>query len=215
MKKTLAIACLLAFSLTTRFATADVLIDTVGTPSNGSLVNATQYNAIAFSLTAAFANVDIDASLVSANAGQTGTAYLTTATGAGTTMADVIASNGFTFTQVGSVTTDLGYVNLFSGLNLAADDYFLIFTSDLNPAGSISLNPAATYATDPNASVGSMLFSSGANIDAGFAPASTFGASGLGNRFFRVNTSNIPEPSSFGILGLVGIALLRRRRGNA
>jgi hypothetical protein len=212
MKKILALSCFIAASILTRMVSADILIDTLGTPSNASSVSATQYNAIAFSLSAAFTDVSIDASLVSSLANQTGTAYLTTAIGAGTTAADLIASNGFTFTQVSSTTTQLGYVNLFSGLSLAADDYFLIFGAPLSGSGAISLNPAATYSTDPDVTVGSMLFSGGANLDLTFAPASTFGASGLGNRFLRVNGIAVPEPSALGILGFAGLALLRRRR---
>ena len=123
----------------------------------------------------------------------------------------MIASTVFPFTVVTDASTELGYVSLFSGLNLPADDYFLVFGEPISGTGGfISLSPAANYVTVPDASAGDMLFSAGTNVDPGFAPASTFSVSGLGNRYFRVTA--VPEPVCSALLGIGALAWLLRRR---
>jgi hypothetical protein len=192
-------------------ARADVLIDIAPPSSNASSVTLTQANAIGFSLAADYFDVLIEASLVSTTTGNTGTAFLTTAVGAGTTAGDVVASTTFNFAQVGNVSADVSFVQLFSGLSLSAGSYFLVFGPPLTGTGAISLNPSATYVTDPNATVDGMFFSAGSNLNPAFTPASTFVASGLGNRFFRVE-GVIPAPASVAMLGFGGLAMARRRR---
>ena len=192
-------------------ASADVLIDIVPPSSNASNITLTQANAIGFSLAADYVDVMIEASLVSASAGNTGTAYLTTAIGPGTTAGDVVASTTFEFAQVANLSFDVSFVELFDGLSLSAGSYFLVFGAPLSGDGSISLNPSASYALDPNASVDGMFFSGGANLDNSFVPGSTFASSGLGNRFFRVE-GVIPAPASVAMLGFGALAMGRRRR---
>jgi hypothetical protein len=157
--------------------------------------------------------VTVDASLVRSAAGPaTGTAFLTTAVGPAATPADVVASTVFTFAPVPNASTTLGYVNLFNDLVLPADDYFLVFGDPVtNGGGFISLRTGAPYTTHPNASVGSMLFSTGASRNPAFAPGSTFSSSALGTRFIRL-TGEIPEPSAVALLGIAAVGLLRRTR---
>lgn len=190
---------------------ADVLIDLPPPAGNGSAVSLTQYNAVGFSLATGYIDVSIDASLTSTLAGQTGTAYLTTSIGAGTTVGDVIASTQFDFAQVGNVSFDVSFVNLFDGLSLGAGDYFLVVGAPLSGEGFISLSSTASYILDPNASINGMFFASSANIDPAFAPGSTFASSGLGNRFIRVS-GVIPSPSTLGVVALGGLVAARRRR---
>ena len=204
-------AAALAFVSTA--ATAQVVIvDTlppVGT--NRSNVNTTQANAVPFTFTDAFDNVTVEASLTATdNSTLTGTAFLTTAIGPGTTVADVVATAPFTFASVAAF-TEVSYVTLFSGLDLPADDYFLIVAGD-GTGGGITLNPAATYTTDPDATVSTSQFAAGTNLDTTFIPASNFGNSGLGNRFIRLTSVPVPEPTSLGLLGMGGLVMLRRRR---
>ncbi|MEX0877204.1 MAG: PEP-CTERM sorting domain-containing protein [Phycisphaerales bacterium] len=189
---------------------ADVLIDIAPPSTNGSSISLTQANAIGFSLAADYFDVMIEASLVSTLAGNSGTAYLTTAIGAGTTAADVVASTNFDFAQVGNVSADVSFVGLFDGLSLGAGDYFLVFGAPLSGDGFISLS-SNPYMLDPNASVGDMFFSPAADLDPNFIPASTFTVSGLGNRYFRVE-GVIPAPASLGLLGFGALAMSRRRR---
>lgn len=206
-----AIAALLVL---TAGASADPVIDIVGSPSNASNVTSAQYNAVNFSFTMPFEDVSIDASLVtSLTSLQSGTAYLTDQVGAGTTAANVIASTSFDFVNVANASLDLGWINLFSGLNLDSGSYWLIFGAPITSGGgAISLSPAATYTLDSDAVVNGMFFAGGTNIDAGFTPASTFASSGLGNRFFRVSGTKIPAPAGVAVLGLAGLAAARRRR---
>lgn len=192
-------------------ASGGPLIAPVGNPSNASLVHSGQYNMVEFTLSDDYMNVDIDAALAAESA-TSGTAYLMTAFGAGTTAADEVASTNFDFTIVGDLNTELGWTDLFSGLSLSAGTYYLVMASDDASGGGIQLNPSATYATDPNASVGSMYYAAGSNIDAGYAPASVFGTSALGNRFFRVSGDIVPAPATAALLGVAGLVGVRRRR---
>lgn len=195
-------------------AIADDLIVPMGATNNRSNITASQYNAVSFTFNADFTDVAIEASLTSSDgsAGGGGTAYLTNQLGAGTTAANIIAQTDFTFATVGTF-TDISFVSLFSGLSLDAGTYFVMFGAPFNPStagGGITLGTAVTYTTDPDVTVGDMLFASSANIDAGFAPASTFSTSGLGNRVFRV--TGVPAPGSLALLGVAGLATTRRRR---
>jgi hypothetical protein len=107
---------LLAFGLVLGFlsaANADLIIDLPEPATNASVISATQYNAVSFSLTAGFSNVSIDASLTASTAGTTGTAFLTTVVGPAATPADVLASTQFQFAVAGG--TQVSFVNLFNG----------------------------------------------------------------------------------------------------
>lgn len=202
-----------ALLVLTAGAAADPIIDVMGNPTNASTVSATQYNAVNFSLTSDFNDVDIDASLVtSLTSLQSGTAYLTDQVGAGTTAANVIAQTSFDFVNVVNASTELGWVDLFSGIDLSAGSYWLIVGAPISGSGAISLSPAATYTVDSDASVDGMFFSAGTNVDGAFTPASTFVGSGLGNRFFRVSGTKVPAPAGAAVLGLAGLAASRRRR---
>ncbi len=179
---------------------AQFIIDTNVTGiTGGSSVTNTQYNAINFSLTSSFSNVAVEAALYTVNGAGNGFAYLTTQVGPGTNASHVVATGPAVF--VGG-----GYKTLFSGLDLGPGSYWIVLGST-GPDGAIQLSSTATYTTHPNASVGGMYFSA-SGIDAGFAPASTFTASGLGNRLFRVT----PAPSAAGLLAIAGLAAARRRR---
>jgi hypothetical protein len=176
------------------------IITSSGTPGTLSNITNTQYNAIEFILNDALDNAAIEAILTSGTLGRTGTAFLTTQIGFGTTVTDVIASANFTFATTNSV-----YVPLFSGLSLEADTYYLVFSTD-GDGGGIPFG--ATYTLDSIASVGSMFFSDSSNIDP-FAPASNWFESGLGNRYFNLtgDISAVSAPTTLALLGLSLVAL--------
>lgn len=211
MRNAFLTAPLVAAALMAGQAQADVLIDIAPPSSNASNVALTQANAIGFSLAAGYTDVMIEASLVSDTAGNSGTAWLTTAVGAGTTAGDVVATTTFDFAQVANVSGDVSFVELFSGLTLSAGSYFLVVGPPVTGSGAISLNPSASYVLDSNASIDGMFFSAGTNLNPAFTPSSTFLASGLGNRFFRVE-GVIPAPASVAMLGFGALAMGRRRR---
>lgn len=198
-----------AIAAATGMAHADQLIaPDSATATTGSVISSTQYNAVEFTLSANYINVDIDASLTAA-AGGSGTAYLTTAVGPGTTGADLVASTPFDFAVAPGI--EVGWVDLFSGLSLPADTYYLVWGAPFvpdNTSGSVEIGGG--YVLDPNASVGSMFFTTTARDEA-FPPASTWSASGLGNRFFRVS-GDVPAPSSaLALMAAAGMTSRRRR----
>ncbi len=174
-------------------ASAQPVIDTIGTPSGASGVASTFVSAVNFSFASAFSGVAIEASLVSVGA-STGTAYLTTQVGPGTDASHVIEQVVFDFTVVGDVNADLGYVALFSDLDLGPGSYWLVLGGpDTGGGGLISQSASATYATHADASVGGTYFSFSAAI-APFHPASTFSQSG-GNAFIKVTGPAIDCPA--------------------
>lgn len=204
-----ALAVILASALSVNAAP---IITPVGQANFRSLVFDSQFNVVSWTLTGSWTNVAIAASLTSSTAGRTGSAYLTNQIGPGTTIANQIATTGFTFAQVGNA-FDVSYVNLLSGLTLGPGTYYLVLASANTVSDSgISGGSGVTYSTAAGVSVGPMQLSN--IVNAGFPPASTgISTSTVGNRFFTVNGDPVPEPSTVFLFGggLLAFAALRLR----
>ncbi len=184
--------------------------DVSGVRSQGG--GAAIFDALAdgWSQTKTYVDVSISAELASSSVGTSGTAYLTTRIGAGTSPADQIASTSFVFPP--SFTQRLP---LFSGLTLASGTYFL--TVSVAPgsfAGWQYISPAdATFATDTGMSLQpppprrGLFFAPSADA---YPPASMFIIDEEKHPVFSVTA--VPEPSSIVLLVACGALSCGRRR---
>jgi hypothetical protein len=122
----------LALSASAQSANAELITSTTGPPPGGSFSAGAPMNsrAIATSwiLPEPFEHVSITADVGAAGEGVTGTAFLTTKVGAGTTAADQVAQAPFTFPRF--VLDPVQTVTLFSDLTLESGvHYFLILST--------------------------------------------------------------------------------------
>lgn len=222
LRRAFLVSIILGAILTTAASVqADPIVTPVGTANNNSFITSGQYNLVRFTLGASYTNVAIAASLISNLPGQTGTAFLMNQVGPGTTVANQLAVSPFNFVFNTNLQT-VSYVSLFSGLSLVPGTYYVVMASNSPSTFSqgITIGTGVTYLTAPGTTVGVPQFTQPPNLNAIYPPASTWGNSGLGNRFFTVTgdptgTEPIPEPATLLLLGagLGGIAAkLRRRR---
>jgi hypothetical protein len=190
---------------------AAALVTSNGAQTAGSNIFASQFNAVGFSLSSAATNVAISAQLVAAGQ-NTGTAFLTTQIGSGTTLANEIARSTFNFVN--------GDVQLFSGLLLGPGDYWLVLasTNGSNVGDGIAVGSDVTYQLAPGVTVLEEKFARNSNVFSSYAPASTWTNATSGNRIFSVtgDMALVPEPATVALLGFglagVGFGAARRRR---
>jgi hypothetical protein len=223
-KPALIVGALVAFS---SYSCADpiVFVTDSATPVNrATLFLGGQFsNAVAVSWTqaASFSNVTIDASLVSTDDGfRSGTAYLMSAIGFGTTPAsEIVAPADFTApfgNQFGSVPLTV----LFSGLDLGPGTYYLVLSAPFqNQTGGsplrwqIATNPVLTAA--PSVTIGNTFLADSvfSTVDP-FPPASSFGLDLQDRPMFDV--SSVPEPNAavFILISLGALMLYNRGIGD-
>jgi hypothetical protein len=174
--------------------------------------------AASWSTTNAYTGVTIQADVYGS---QSGTAYLMSQIGTGTTAAEQIASAGYTAAATaGSLTT------LFSGLSLPSGTYFLVLAGPTTPnLNDWEIPPSPVITTDAATTLGS--FFGAANnppnqttVNLAYPPGSNFSTLG-GDPVFQVTgtlASAAPEPTTCGFVGtaLMGlfIAALRKRRSS-
>jgi PEP-CTERM motif len=167
-----------------------------------------------WSLTGTYTNVTITAEIdPGSGSGQSGTAFLMTQIGPGTTVADQIATA--TFTASGSsFTAQLN--TLFTGLTLGPGNYYLVLSSPVG-LGWEDAMAGATTTTAPDVSLLSLNSTFPNPPDALYAPASDF-SSPLGNNpeFTVTGTpaSAVPEPGSLALLctALLGLGGTVKRK---
>lgn len=204
---------LIAFVVATASAHATVLLSVDGTTDNPITFNTSQAVAASFNLGVGFSNVSISANIICGSCAFT--AYLMEANlGPTAAAADLVQAATFTGVPLGGT--------LFSGLNLVADDYFVIIANTGAPSiiwvggasPTVSSLASVTHLEDW-ASLDSSTF------DLTFPPNSVFDVIlNQGARFYTVNAdavtnpnpgNSVPEPSSIGLL-LLGAALIRLMR---
>lgn len=148
-----------------------------------------------WSQTSTFDNVTISAEIDPASgSGLSGTAYLMTQIGAGTTTAEQIGTA--TFTASGSpFTPQLN--TLFTGLSLGPGNYFLVLSSP-DGLGWAQTEPGVTPVTAPGVSLLS-LDSTFPNAPAAYPPAGDFSGALVNDPEFTVTaSSSVPESSGVG-----------------
>lgn len=166
----------------------------------------------------ATSNVTLNA-LLSTNVGPTTMSwYVTTAIGAGATIADVVYSGvlGLTATGIPADYNGVPRTLIDSGLNFAAGTYYLVLDG---PAGQFTNNGgwhggASTVALDADFTLGSYFVTSSPTT---FAPAANFATSN--NRFvFEMDeVTAVPLPATLAMVfaGLVAMGKVGRRRTRA
>jgi hypothetical protein len=140
----------------------------------------------------------------------TGTAYLTTLMGPGTTVADEIASAAFS-----APVDPLSPISLFSGLNLPAGSYYLMIFADPGSqfAWDATNSPTTTLGTGvtPNFAAADAEYLIGGMPYAPYPPASGY-VIGFQDDLL-VDVTSTPEPSALSMLAayvLVGLIFGRR-----
>ena len=187
-------------------ALADTVISETGSAFSNLPLSLTQAGCVSWTSTTAFTSLSITARLTGfVQTGATGTAYLTTKIGSGTTAANQIASGTFTFPSSGSDTV------LFSNLTLGPGTFFLTLAAP--QANNSWLGGDAVNRVPPITGPG-VAFAGQYSSDtrASYAPASIFSAiSGNSPLLFTVTGTAVPEPQLSALL-FVGAGVLLAQR---
>ncbi len=183
-------------------------------PGNANIVSNTAF-AMTWTQTGSFSNVVIQAA-IGANLPVNSpnpqiVAFLTTAVGGPTTVANEIASASVAVPLSGDPHPML---TLLSIPTLGAGTYYLSVFHSSGGSPDWNFEPSASVTSDVG-STANANFLRATSPFAGYLPASDFTAQTFGGGFFTVTgdpSSTIPEPSTFALLGIGVLALALRRR---
>ena len=201
----------LAFFALTAASYAATIVSVSGPIDFTGAIGSSQAMTVGFTTGQAYNSVTISA-LISGLAGQTVDAYLTTSIGAGTTVADEVASGvinlpGF---NPGVLTP------VFAGLNLAPGSYYLTLFNPDNNSGGWSSTETPTVFDVPGSSYDFSGYFITNAVPLPYPPGATFvDLSTQDGRtlIFSVDTVSVPEPGTWLVgVGLALLALGRWRR---
>jgi hypothetical protein len=186
---------------------AATIISTDGQGNAGyGILYGSQVDEAGWSQTSTYSGVTITAEIDPGTApGTSGTAFLMTQIGPGTTSAEQIATASFSAT--GAANSPV-LNTLFSGLTLGPGDYDLV----LGPSLGLGWE-TATAGITPVTAPGVAFVSDDYGTSAGYPPASSF-SSKLGNDLeFTVSGTAVPEPATLALLGsaLLGLGMIHLR----
>jgi hypothetical protein len=203
---------LLVFILAAVAANAATIVGVSGPVDfSGSIAQDVQVITVGFTTGQAYNDVSFSA-YIRGPVAESYTAYLTTAIGPGTTVAN----------QVASITGNLpganpgGLTTIFTGLNLPADTYYVTIYQTASGGGSWSSTetPLTTALPGSFHTFSGYFITNGAAVV--YAPASPFVdlEANTGRRLlYSLDTSTVPEPGTWmSGVGVVLIALAYRRR---
>jgi hypothetical protein len=166
-----------------------------------------QVDMAAWSQTSLYNNVSVSAELDGVGSTITGTAYLVTQVGSGTTSANQIMSADFT---VSTLPFEPDLTTLFSGLTLGPGTYYLVITA--SGGGWEISDPSATSVMAPGVTlVAGNYTTNPGNVDQSYPPDDAFSsAPESSNLEFVVST---PEPPVSALLGfgLISMTVMCRK----
>lgn len=182
-------------------ARADTIISVTGEIKGlSSFIGGSPFSVLAtsWSSTQAYDNVQISASIGSLDPHlASGTAFLSTRIGPGTTEKDVIAIESFTAPITSSYSSPVDNTIIFSNLSLKPGIYFLILSGVPSPANpmywndhgvvNISLGTGVTF-------VKGIFFAFGNSANAVYPPSSKFSFTDVDKPFFDAIGNALPAP---------------------
>jgi len=190
----------------TNLSASTILSVTGGTAASDPGIFPNQTVAFSFIVGQSYTNVSISPDLIGSF---TGTVYLTNQIGAGTTLANEIATGSFTSTG--------GFDTVLQNVSFGPGTYFLVFTSaqDTPPQGLVTANGPTTVADVGASAPFGLDVSSTGNA---FAPSDVFtlfntpGQSNGTPLFTITGTSAAPEPATWTLVGAAFASLLLCRK---
>jgi hypothetical protein len=191
-------------------AQATTIVSVTGPQTFGAAAGQQQFVTAGFTTGQNYANVSISA-VIGGLAAQSVTAYLTTQIGPGTTQAaNEVATAVIPLPGPGGILTPI-----FTGLALPAGSYYLTLADNTFTAGAWYSTNAPVVATAPGSSAGFDGYYITNYPMVGlpaYAPAATYAAL-TESLLYQVETTQVPEPSTAGLMLLTGAALAVRGFG--